>query len=357
MDTRPLDDLTAILPPLLRALEALGFVARYLNPADIHRVMDAVGAPDAALAAEQHRLGDWPDALADVREALGAASRHVLQGFAELRAAPDDPEPMGALFRALRHLPRAQAALYPLAAGLPPVSRYFLEPARRDDAQRLAALAQAPPRDGAGISHEGGEPDARGGYALYVPEDAAPDVACPLIVALHGGSGNGGAFLWSWLREARTRSAILVAPTATGRTWALRGPDPDTPNLRRIVDEVSARWRIDPARRLLAGMSDGGTFAYVTGLESGSPFTHLAPCSAAFHPMLVQFADTDRLRGLPLHITHGALDWMFPVAMAREAQAALAAAGAAVTYREVADLAHTFPRELNGEVLDWAGIV
>jgi phospholipase/carboxylesterase len=100
-------------------------------------------------------------------------------------------------------------------------------------------------------------------------------------------------------------------------------------------------------------MSDGGTFTYVSGLEAGSPFTHLAPVSAAFHPLLAQMADADRTRGLPIHITHGALDWMFPVELARQAHAALSRAGARVTYREVDDLSHCYPRELNGTLLNW----
>jgi phospholipase/carboxylesterase len=100
-------------------------------------------------------------------------------------------------------------------------------------------------------------------------------------------------------------------------------------------------------------MSDGGTFSYVTGLEPASPFTHLAPVAAAFHPMLAQMADPERLSGLPIHLAHGALDWMFPVEMAREAQRALAAAGAEVTYREIGDLSHTYPRELNPHILAW----
>jgi phospholipase/carboxylesterase len=188
---------------------------------------------------------------------------------------------------------------------------------------------------------------------MYVPEDYDPQRPCPLVVALHGGSGNGRAFLWSWLRDARSRGVILAAPTAIGRTWALQGPDPDTPNLARLVRLVRETWAVDPGRVLLAGMSDGGTFSYVSGLEPGSPFTHLAPTSAAFHPMLAQLADADRLAGLPIHITHGALDWMFDVQMARDAAQALTRAGAAVTYREVDDLAHAYPRELNGDILDW----
>ena len=69
--------------------------------------------------------------------------------------------------------------------------------------------------------------------------------------------------------------------------------------------------------------------------------------------MLTGFADPDRMAGLPIHITHGTLDWMFPVTMAREARAALSAAGARVAYREIDDLSHTWPRELNADVLRW----
>ena len=81
-----------------------------------------------------------------------------------------------------------------------------------------------------------------------------------------------------------------------------------------------------PARRLLTGMSDGGTFTYVLGLRDGCRFTHLAPIAAAFHPlMMMTFADADRVRGLPIHIVHGAQDWMFPPQLARTAEQALAA--------------------------------
>ena len=69
--------------------------------------------------------------------------------------------------------------------------------------------------------------------------------------------------------------------------------------------------------------------------------------------MLVEMADAERLRGLPIHIVHGALDWMFPVELAHQAKRALMNAGAAVTYREVADLSHTYPREVNAEILTW----
>jgi phospholipase/carboxylesterase len=59
------------------------------------------------------------------------------------------------------------------------------------------------------------------------------------------------------------------------------------------------------------------------------------------------------VRGLPIHIVHGSGDWMFPPELARSAERALAEAGAAVVYREIADLSHTYPRDENAHILDW----
>jgi phospholipase/carboxylesterase len=69
--------------------------------------------------------------------------------------------------------------------------------------------------------------------------------------------------------------------------------------------------------------------------------------------MLMGFADGGRVRGLPVRIIHGVQDWMFPFEMARTAQQTLEQAGAAVVYREIADLSHTYPRDENGPILDW----
>jgi phospholipase/carboxylesterase len=259
-----------------------------------------------------------------------------------------------AVFRSLRYASQAQEALYPLAAKFPPVSAFFLDPGVRDDADLLAKLEQ-PAADRTGIRHDHNEPGTRGGFSLYVPEYYSAERAWPLVVALHGGSGNGRNFLWSWLREARSFGAILIAPTATGRTWALMGHDTDTPNLMRILELVQGHWKIDPKRLLLTGMSDGGTFCYVTGLSRASPFTHLAPVSATFHPLMAAMADSERMRDLPIYLAHGERDWMFPVESARHTRDALSAAGATVTYREIADLSHCYPREINPDILRWMG--
>jgi len=352
MSEAVVDDIVAVLPPLLQSLEALSFIARHLNPPQFDSVMEAAGQPDQALQAVRPRLAGWPQEFAGLKTSLENASDEALKAFAGLRAVQHGDGDLMAVFRALRHAPRAQEALYPLAANLPPVSGFFLDPSLREDEGLLARLA-ARKSENTGIIHDHNEPGSRGGFSVYVPEYYTPDRAWPLVMALHGGRGNGRGFLWSWLRDARSFGAILVAPTATGGTWALMGDDGDTPNLERILDSVRGRWNVDPTKLLLTGMSDGGTFCYVTGLESASPFTHLAPVSATFHPLMAEMADAERLRGLPVYLVHGRLDWMFPVQVARQTRDALSAAGADVTYRELEDLSHCYPREMNAPILAW----
>jgi phospholipase/carboxylesterase len=352
MSEAVVDDVVAVLPPLLQSLEALAFISRHLNPPEFGSVMEAVGMPDQALQGVRTRLAGWPEQFAGLRSSLEAASDAVLAAFTGLRAVQNGNGDLIAVFRALRHLPRAQEALYPLAATLPPVSSFFVDPDLRENAGLAQRLAK-PASENTGIIHDRNEPGSRGGFSLYVPEYYTPDRAWPLVMALHGGSGNGRSFLWSWLRDARSFGAILVTPTATGNTWALMGDDADTTNLARILDFVRGRWNIDPTKLLLTGMSDGGTFCYVTGLERASPFTHLAPIAATFHPLMAEMADAERLQGLPVYLVHGRLDWMFPVQVARQTRDALLAAGADVTYRELDDLSHCYPSEMNAPILRW----
>ncbi len=351
------DVISRLVPSILKALYALEFAGRHVAPTTLSQLVDAVatrrGDLDKELAAS--RTLDWPERLQPAKECLERAATAASEGIAGLIGAPQEPQPIIAAYRALRNYARAAEALYPMASHLRPVSQFFLEADARNDTALVERLAAVDPaREGVGVMHVGGPPGTRGGFSMYVPETYDSGArACPLVVALHGGSGNGGAFLWSWLREARTRGFILIAPTARGSTWSLMDPQTDGVNIEQIVRDVSAKWNVDPARQLLTGMSDGGTFSYVLGLHAGCGFSHLGPVAAAFHPLILAMADADRVRDLPIYIVHGAEDWMFPPELAKNAERALQEAGARVVYRRVEDLAHTYPRDENGRMLDW----
>jgi phospholipase/carboxylesterase len=348
--------IVALMPPLLNAMETLGFVARYMHPPRLGELVASVSERDAAVsvALEQFRAVQWPEHLSRFREVVEQAADATLAGFDGLRAAVQSPDGVLLAYRALRRASDAMEALYPVSAVLPAVSRFFVEPELRDDAALLARLAKAERgRERVGIMHADNEKGSRGGFSLYVPEYYDEAVPCPLVMAMHGGSGHGRTFLWSWLREARSRGAILISPTAVGTTWSLMDPDIDSDSIANMLGYVRENWNVDASRMLLTGMSDGGTFSLVSGLRSGSPFTHLAPFAASFHPFLLELMDAKRVSGLPIYLVHGALDWMFPVDQARASNDALSRAGARVTYREIDDLSHTYARDENPRILDW----
>lgn len=351
-----IEAIARLVPAVLRGLHALEFAGRNLSPANLPRLVEALKGrdDDLAPALQASRAAVWPQHLGPARDCIERAAAAVAGGTADLLAALEAPEPLRAAYRALRRHAEAAAAIYPMAAHLEPVSHFFLEAPARGDAALAARLAASNPmRKDTGVIHVGGPPGARGAFSLYVPEYYDAARPWPLVAALHGGSGNGGAFLWSWLREARTRGAIVLSPTAAGSTWSLMEPEIDGANIERMLTEVSNHWNVDPARRLLTGMSDGGTFAYVYGLRGDCPFTHLAPVAASFHPLIMEMADGVRLRGLPVRIVHGTQDWMFPPEMAQMAHRVLESAGAAVVYREIGDLSHTYPRDENSPMLEW----
>jgi phospholipase/carboxylesterase len=343
-----------LIARLLDTLDTLGVIAQRMHPPRLEALVATLGARDAGL---RSALADavWSAGLMQLRDPVERAVRLTLHACDGLRAAVGSADALRQTYRALRFVSRAQEALYPVAAALPSVSRYFLEPERRDDQALLDRLRVGVARTDVltGIMHAGNDTRERGGFSVFVPEDYDPARAHPLVMALHGGSGHGRLFLWSWVREARSRGVILVAPTAIGQTWSLMDPEVDGANISSVLEQTAQGWHVDRTRLLLSGMSDGGTFTLLTGLDEGSPFTHLAPVAASFHPLLLTMAEPRRMSGLPVYLVHGALDWMFPVSIARTARRALTAAGAKVTYREIADLSHTYPRDEGSAMLDW----
>ena len=354
-----LDAIGALLPPLLATLDQAGWVQRHLYPPIAARLAEALTPAADAVAAPLSALEDLecPAELGFMRNRLVEVARDsvgLVSAFAE--AARSARDPIG-LYRALRRFAPVQEALYPLAPALEPVSRWFLEPARRDDGALIARLRAAALRDDGvrvGVLHARNERDARGGFSLYVPETWDGRTPMPLVVALHGGHGHGRDFLWTWLREARSRGLLVIAPTSRDRTWSIMGgEDVDAEGLRQMVEAVAARYAVDRERVLLTGMSDGATYALLCGLRDGMPFTHLAPACGVLHPVLLAEGGIERARGRPIYMVHGALDWMFPVHTARMAREALAAAGARIVYREIEDLSHTYPRDENPRILDW----
>jgi phospholipase/carboxylesterase len=338
----------------LGTLQALETAMRWLHPPALEDLRAQLSPIRDRLsnALAGFRSARAPDGLTDLHARFaesGEAALAAAEGF--VQPAPAE-EVAPRVLRSMREHARAQELLYPLRRLLPPVDRYFAEPAFHDRLERLESAPGAEHSVGLHRSGDVGDPDGRGGFCLYVPEsyDGEP---LPLVVALHGGYGRGRDFLWSWLREARGRRFLLMAPTSQGTTWSLQAPPVDGRRLASMVEYACESWSVDRDRILLTGLSDGATFALLVGLSPDSPYTALAPVSGVLHPAVHANGSLQRAAGRRVHLVHGALDWMFPVALARMARETLESAGCDLTYCEVPDLSHAYPREENDHILSW----
>jgi len=191
-------------------------------------------------------------------------------------------------------------------------------------------------------------------YTLYIPEDYSPDRPLPLIVALHGGYGQGAEYIWTWLRPARSRGYAVLAPKSFDVTWDMSVPSADTRSILRMLDEVRSEYAIDAARIYLTGLSDGGIFTYIMGLEQSHLFRGLAPVAGALHPVVDPMLRRGLGKDTPMFVVHGVHDFIFPVAFTRQTCKLLKDIGYNVTYEELPEWGHAYPYSINERmVLPW----
>ncbi len=337
---------------LKEAMEGIGVFQRRIGPSDAEPMAPVLQPLKSSLAQAKRGLQEMvvPDALVEPLDIVIESSGRVLDALETILAAltANSQDMMTHMMRASRGLGGIQEKLYPLRTISSHLSRLFLE---------AGATTPEEPRDSqvsgkvpVGLNHVGSSDNdyTRGTFSFYVPESYTGDTPLPMVVALHGGSGHGRDFIWTWLREARSRRFILLSPTSVDRTWSLRNPAIDGNHLFSILDLMERHYNIDTDRILVTGMSDGGTFALGCCLQESTRFAAFAPIAG-----VLPSDDTSHVKGRRIYWAHGAWDQMFPLYLAQNGTEALENAGADITFRPIADLAHTYPREENGRILGW----
>ena len=151
-----LDATTALVPPLLGALDALRAAGRYMNPPSLPELVAAIRPQQSSLAQglDIFQSIDWPEHLQSFVDAVTRSAVQGLRAFESFEQALAAPQPAFVAYRAMGLTTKAIEALYPVAAMLPPVSRFYLEPEQRDNGdliQRLAAAAAD--KEGVGLMH------------------------------------------------------------------------------------------------------------------------------------------------------------------------------------------------------------
>jgi phospholipase/carboxylesterase len=246
---------------------------------------------------------------------------------------------------------RALYGLYEIRAEIPLLARYFAI----EGADVVADQAPDGPAGGAvvGFSHHERTAD-RGQFSMYVPENYSPSKEWPLIICLHGGYGEGFEYIMTWLRPARTKGYILLSPKSLGDTWAMTIGSIDVRSVSRMVEQVVRDYRIDPSRVYLTGLSDGGIFTYIMGLEHHELFAGVAPVAGALHLAVDPLLRAGKGKELPLFVIHGVHDFIFPVQFTRQTNELLRSIGYNLKYEELPDWGHAFTYSINERlVMPW----
>ncbi len=309
--------------------------------------------------------GSLPDTLPDALAALETAGAELDAPFAtalrealghlrdaEQVLAKRAPDPSIAFLQQRRSFAEAMHQLYPLRGELPSLASFWLLPSAFGERE---ALETASPDNDAPVGlFERPAGKGFGAYSLYVPESYTASRAWPVVVALHGAYGRGREYLLTWLRPAKSRGLIVVAPSSADVTWSILRPHRDASAILAVIDDVATRYAIDPARVLLTGLSDGGTFTYLAGLPNAGRFAGLAPVAGDFHAMMDPMLRRELGQTLPILIVHGARDPIFPVRSIRSAVELMSHLDYRVDYEELPDWGHAYPYSIHERlVLPW----
>lgn len=290
-----------------------------------------------------------PEAMKDFHAKLVAAVAELNQSYGFFLSPPDSQWTLAFLY-SRRALCNGLYTMYDLRAHLPLLDAHWTL-AGFNPPQKIANTADADKPTGFIHKERNSE---RSDYVLYVPENYSPSRRWPLIVCLHGGYGQGREYIFTWLRPARSKGYIVLAPKSIDVTWTMTFPSPDTYSVLAMLDEIAAAYEIDRSRTYLTGLSDGGIFTYMLGLEHYERFTGIAPVAGALHPMLYPILSEKRGNDMPMLVIHGARDAIFPVQITRQTIEMLRDLGCNLKYVELPEWGHAFPYSINERlVLPW----
>ncbi len=182
-------------------------------------------------------------------------------------------------------------------------------------------------------------------YRVYVPENYDGKSARPLVILLHGAMGDertyfNGTYDPAIIKsEADKRGVILVAPNGRGRFSGYVGLAAE--DTFEVINCVMRDYRIDASRIYLTGHSMGGSGVWSVAAAKPELFAAIAPVAGGgVAQASARNQIFDKIKSLPIFITHGAKDTIVPAARSREMFEAAKKAGLKVNYTEVADADH-----------------
>ena len=191
-------------------------------------------------------------------------------------------------------------------------------------------------------------------YLLTLPAAYFRDqTAWPMVLFLHGSSlrGNdldlvkryGPPLVVS--TQADFPMIVLAPQCPEGEAWA------DTEGLAALVGDVIKKYRIDPDRVYLTGMSLGGSGVWLLASQHPEYFAAMAPVAAC---RTVSKEGAKRLKSMPIWAIHGEKDTVCPIQPSKETLQTLQSLGNSPRFTILPDKGHTITEVFkNRELYDW----
>ncbi|MFG2875428.1 prolyl oligopeptidase family serine peptidase [Streptomyces sp. NPDC048337] len=192
-------------------------------------------------------------------------------------------------------------------------------------------------------------------YLLHLPGGYREDEArkWPVLLFLHGASERGDDPMdlvahgpVKQLAEGAELPFIVVAPQCPAySTWAC-----EISGVYALLEEVGTRYRADPDRTYVTGLSMGGAGTWAITARYPERFAAAAPICGSWMPEAA-----DRIGMLPVWAFHGEDDLNIPVAHTDKVVAALRERGNEAQYTRYPGVGHdAWTRTYdNPEVYDW----
>jgi poly(3-hydroxybutyrate) depolymerase len=177
-------------------------------------------------------------------------------------------------------------------------------------------------------------------YYLFLPEKLSASKPLPLVVLLHGSNRNGQTLVDKWKELAEKEEIILAGPdSANSAGWATPVDGPDF--LRDLVEELKAKYPVNPRRVYLFGHSAGAGHAIYMSIYESLYFAATAIHAGALQQQAYERIDLAK-RKIPLAMWIGTIDPLVPLAAVRATRDAMNARGFAVELTEIAGHGHWY---------------
>ena len=158
---------------------------------------------------------------------------------------------------------------------------------------------------------------------MFVPAEFGKSAPGPAVILYNGSGSNVDGLMEPWKDIARKDGVILIGPDAF-QSGAWRIPEDSPDFTREVVEDVKAKFPIDPGRVYLFGHSGGAGHVLLLGLLESEYFAAVGAHAGALRPADRRLLDVPQRR-IPMAIWVGTKDQMVPLKMVRDTLAVLTA--------------------------------